>query len=375
MNAINKVQVNTSFSPKNIPAVSRHNDVAKRQNEQSRKDSLSISYQKSQYEERNITVEKELEAMLKNFPDINIYLHRENITDPLKKIAENLGFGTHLIISENWLEQALREENGLDKGLDMLRKVLTSLAANAGKHSVSGAFINKNGITFWTGEPANQSDTPSIPHNNNQSLLDHIKKGDMNTKPSWDSRIKHKVTSYTVAGLYSRLAGAGSKQQVRTAISEVHRNIGSLQLESALGDSKERSKARAAISSLRKLLLRGNRKIQRLSVEEITVLREKRARKQAEQERALALRIELKKQRCKRRTADSSLDKEGHLEDLNNAYRFQNQDEHRYKKYHEYMPPAVPSSVLPSLVSGAASSVSGGAAAIQLSPTISFEDV
>ncbi len=119
---------------------------------------------------------------------------------------------------------------------------------------------------------------------------------------------------------YARLAGASSKAQVRSAMSEARRSIGSLQMAASMGETmKERNKARAAISSLQKLLLRGSRKIRRLNEEELVRLRKKRAVKKKKEEQ---LRLELQKKRNARYMADRAILMEGHLDDVNNAFRF-----------------------------------------------------
>lgn len=375
MNTIDRISSIRKTSSKNIPVVPSSHQIVKENNWQNRKDSFSISDESSKDIDWNSALDNELEILAKSFPNVNIFIQESNDQQSLIQLAENLGYGRHLIISEQWLKQMAGSAEEFQKGKVILKKILTQLSSNKETVPASGAYLEPKGITFWNGveqdEKLDQFDT----HENYKAMLEQLK--DITKKtPSFDSKFKTKVSSYTVAGLYSQLAGAGSKQQVRTAISEVHRNIGSLQLVSALGDTDERNKARAAIASLKKLLLKGNRKIQRLSSEEIVQLREKRARKQAEAERVLALKLELKKQRTNRKTADGSIVLEGRLEDLNNSYKTHSRkyDEYRYGKYSDYiMTSSFPPVSIPS-VSSAGTGTLSSSLAIQISPAISLSD-
>ena len=142
------------------------------------------------------------------------------------------------------------------------------------------------------------------------------KANDPDNKPF---KVKVSNSAYSVSRVYGRLASASSKSQVQAAMSEARRNIGTLRIAASQGTNKEKAKARAAMASLQKALLRGSRKIRRLGEEDLTRARKKRAEKKEQQ---LRLRIELQKKKSARRSADRAIALEGHLDDVNNAFRF-----------------------------------------------------
>lgn len=137
--------------------------------------------------------------------------------------------------------------------------------------------------------------------------------------------------SYSVAGCYTRLATASTKAQVWDVMATARRSISELRMTSCFGEEEDRAKARAAIVSMQKLLHRGNRKIRRLNEEEIVKLRSRRAERAEERREELALKIELKRMKAKRLSADSSIRAEGELEDMHHDFRFRKHyDNHPY---------------------------------------------
>lgn len=162
-------------------------------------------------------------------------------------------------------------------------------------------------------------------------------------------KTKSSTSAYSVAGCYTRLATASTKGQVQNVMSTARQSISELRMASCFGEDEDRAKARAAIASMQKLLQRGNRKIRRLNEEEIVKMRRRQAEKAEERRKELALRMELKRMRSKRLSADSSIRAEGELEDKNNDFRFR-----RHYDNHPYMNagsaalnPSVPNTVPP----------------------------
>jgi len=138
-------------------------------------------------------------------------------------------------------------------------------------------------------------------------------------------------SSYSVAGCYTRLSVASTKAQVWDVMATARRSISELRMTSCFGEAEDRAKARAAIASMQKLLHRGNRKIRRLNEEEIVKLRSIWAEKAEERREELALKIELKRMRSKRISADSGIRAEGELEDMHHDFRFRKHyDNHPY---------------------------------------------
>lgn len=378
MNMIDGVSLYNKIRTADVPVVPPSNYVTKESNKQSRRDSFLISDDFPQDTNWNAAVDKELETLTKSFPNINIFIQKADSSTSVTYLAEILGYGSHLVISEDWLAQMSTGAEGFENGKQLLKKLLLQLSSNMGKFPATGVYLEKKGVTIWTGSEQSEANKYPNPYENYKAMLEQLKDSLQKKDTSFKSKMKTKFSNYTVAGLYSRLAGSSSKQHVRATISEVHRSIGSLQLVSALGDSDERSKARTSIASLRKLLLRGNRKIQRLSAEEIVQLREKRARKRAEEDRALALRIELRKQQTKRKSADAGVAREGQLEDMHNAYRHstRKQEDSYYGKYADHIPSSLAlSSIQTAPISDISSSTDGSTVLkIQISPMISFTE-
>ena len=156
-------------------------------------------------------------------------------------------------------------------------------------------------------------------------------------------------SSYSVAGCYTRLAAASNKAQVWDVMATARRSISELRMTSCFEEEEDRAKARAAIASVQKLLHRGNRKIRRLNEEEIVKLRRKRAEKAEERREELALRIELKRMKLKRLSADSSIQAEGEQEDMHHDFRFRKQyDNHpNISAGSAALTPPVPNTALP----------------------------
>ena len=157
---------------------------------------------------------------------------------------------------------------------------------------------------------------------------------------------------------------------------EARRSMASLRMVASLGNQKEQAKARSAISSIQKLLVRGSRKIRRLNEEELAKIKKKKA---AEKKKAEKLKVELQKKRNARKIADRGIAMEGHLADVNHAFQFRNRDEEeRYMNYSPYAAPADISMPVDTIAAGAAGmgAASGIAAAdITVSEAVSFDQI
>lgn len=146
----------------------------------------------------------------------------------------------------------------------------------------------------------------------------------------WKRQFSYKYNDNGSATAYTRMASASTKSQVRGAMGEAHRNMASLRLVVAFGDDKDKAKAKAAISSLQKLLTRGKRKMRRLDEETLVKIKKDRAEKKNELKRARQMKLELEKKRTRRQLADSMLRTEGMLDDANRKLQFQEDGEQKY---------------------------------------------
>ena len=130
----------------------------------------------------------------------------------------------------------------------------------------------------------------------------------------------------------------------------------------SLGNQKEKAKARAALSSVQKVLVRGSRKIRRLNEEELAKLKRK---KTTEKKKAEKLKAELQKKKNARKLADRGIALEGHLADVNHAFQFRNRDEE--ERYMDYSPYSVsPEVSVPVDTMPAGADISGGLSAADI---------
>ncbi len=267
---------------------------------------------------------EELKTLQKDFPKVQILIGTGLDASQLKDIAAGLGEGKHVILSRDWLQQITSSAEAFEQGKQVLRQIISGISKDDGNFPALGAYIDMDGVRVWH---AKSDDAPSPlealqkEYENMTKMLDKMKEetkkaNDPDNKPF---KVKVSNSAYSVSRVYGRLASASSKSQVQAAMSEARRNIGTLRIAASQGTNKEKAKARAAMASLQKALLRGSRKIRRLGEEDLTRARKKRAEKKEQQ---LRLRIELQKKKSARRSADRAIALEGHLDDVNNAFRF-----------------------------------------------------
>lgn len=376
MSSIDKISAKAKLQQKEIPIVQSSNSAAKTDNKHSNKDAFFVSPDWPKKVNWDTAVQDELETLIKSFPNINISIGEEYSKEELTKIAEELGYGAHLVISRKFLEQMKSGAEAYERGKNILKQLLSCLSKGNNSAPATGAYVDEKNIIFWNGtEKAGEMKEKLPDFDFYKSFFSQSNKKE-ETPGSFTDKFRQqaKAASYSVSGLYARLAGAGSKQVVQAAMSEARQNIGSLRLASSFGTSKERQKARASIAALEKLLLRGNRKIRRLTEEDLVRLREKRAIKQEEERKALQLRIEMQKRQKERHSADRAIALEGHLHDVNSAARFQKSKYGDYE-YSHFAAVTVPAIPLPSAPPAGAAGISGGSAApleITLSAVVSF---
>ena len=289
-------------------------------------------------------VNEELATLQKDFSKVHIVIGTGIDQDNLAATAAALGGGKHLIISSEWLEKMGADAQSLEKGKEILRQVLTQLSKDSEGLLAQGAYVGEDEVRMWAAKNK--------------------------------SRIRVSSSAFSVSGLYSKLAGASSKGQVQSAMGEARRSMGTLRMVASLGSQKEQAKARSAINSIQKLLVRGSRKIRRLNEEELTKIKKKKA---TEKKKAEKLKIELQKKRNARKIADRGIAMEGHLADVNHAFRFRNRDEEeRYLNYSPYAAAADVSMPVDTIPAGAVGAdIPGGIAAadITVSEAVTFDQI
>lgn len=264
-----------------------------------------------------------LEQLQQSFPQINIMVSESLDAGALHTTAASLGSGIHLILTEEFLAEMGQNQEQYARYKEILIRALTELSKENDNYDGSGIYLTKGRKVIWHGT----YEKNLVPeHKNPDSFL-------VPPETNYEIFRRKAPVSYKTGGSYTRLAGASSKTQVYSVLSDVHQNIASLRITSIYGDERDRTKAKTAIASLNKLLLRGQQKLRRLDTEQITKLRQKRAEQKQEQEKALRIKIELAKKRTERRTSDGALIQEGRLGDLGRDYYHK-----KYKAYEYDLP-------------------------------------
>lgn len=258
-------------------------------------------------ENRALLVQKALGELQEQYPFLSLWIDEESQEGQLSALAAGLGTGTHLVVSKDFLERMASSTEEFAKCSSILSGVAKKLAGGQENLRAYGAYIGRNRGNFWTVESQTKELTDSLPK---QSVFSASSMKEEEEREPF-SRKAMVSASFHVSRHYSRLAGARSKGEVQSVLSEVQRSIGDLQKTAVYGDDEERVKAGRALRSLRKLLSRGSRKISRLNQQELAALRKKRAEKRQEKRKAEAARLEWKKRRTSAVGADYSLVREG----------------------------------------------------------------
>lgn len=295
-------------------------------------DHTDLSAEWTRTDDTDVLVRQMLSAFKERYPHIDIFISGELDRDGLREAAAALGERKHLVLSEAFLENMQNSQEAYEKGKSVLIQLLSRLSASDGTCRAEGFYVGGNEAFYWSAKPSPiQEDTVPVPPEKDNSLFpwnSTNQSGAASSSPLYGKT--GKVSLKIISHSYNNLAGARTKGQVQTVMSRARRDIANLRLSACFGDSQERMKARAAISSMQKLLQRGGRKIRRLNETELAALRQKRAQKRQERSREMALMIERKKMEARRRSADECIRKEGQLEELNQSFRFRRYGRHGY---------------------------------------------
>lgn len=342
-------------------------------------DSLTLSERALSPSEMEKALFEELKVLQKDFPQVQILIGTGLNSKQLNHTAANLGEGRHVILSSDWLRQITSSQEAFEEGKQILRRVISGISNNDGDFAALGAYIDTDGVRAWSAKSGSEEPSPldelQKEYENMKTMLEKMKETTKANKENNPYKVKVSKSSYSASRVYSRLASASSKGQVQAAMSDARRSIANLRSIASTGTTQERTKARAAISSMQKVLLRGSRKIRRLNEEDLARARKKRAEKK---EQELRLRIELQKKKIARKTADRAIALEGHLDDINNAFRFRKlhrEDEREEGSiYGAYVPTT---SAAPIAEAAPISAPAGGIAVsdISVSSVISFGEV
>lgn len=267
-----------------------------------------------------------LEQMEQEYSGISIMVGGSVDHNSIPRLAASLGGGTHLVVTEAFLERMGSSKEEFIKCKAAMTQILEQLAGEAGKYLGNGAVLGEKSITPWS-VPVSEKQQSGFPLSESGKDFNY----GFSTIDDWKRKFTVKYSNYGAAAAYGRLAGASTKGQVSTVMGEAHRSMASLRLVVALGDDKDRLKARAAIGSLQKLLVRGKRKMRRLDEETLLKIKKNRAQKQNELKKARQMKLELERKRSRRYSADGALRAEGMLDDANRKLRFHEDKEREYE--------------------------------------------
>ncbi len=250
---------------------------------------------------------KVIDRLKEQYPSIHVEIDNKERNGQLSGLASELGTGTHLVISQSFLERMGSSTEEFGRCSSVLAGIAKQLFCQTADCQASGAYVDQSGAEFWTvGNRQEEGREKQKSLSGFSGLSDMISE-----KNTISSKLMSRSTVISVSRHYSRLAGARNKGQVRTVMEDVQRSISSLQMTAAFGDDEEKVKASRALKSLRKLLARGSRKISRLNKEELATLKKKRAEKKQAVKQAEQARIEIKKKRASRSGSDHRLVLEG----------------------------------------------------------------
>lgn len=306
-------------------------------NPAARQDTAQVKNDWQKHTNWTARMQQTLEQLQQSYPHITFLTAEYLDKNALSQTAAALGSGTHLILSQDFLDQMGMDQAAYEKYKGILIDTLEKLSRQAPSWDGNGAYLTGESKTYWTARH-----TEAIPVEAPESTLPGGSIHD--TAKKTDFRI-HSKPVYAVASSFSRLAGARNKLQVNTVMSEARRNMGTLQMTAALGDTDDRKKAKAAISSYNKLLLRGNQKIRRIVKVELLQLQRKKAIKAENRERAMQIKAELALKRAARATSDSAIAQEGRMEDANRYYLYKKNQTYHEESHSDYIPPPLPTDI------------------------------
>ncbi|MFT4004627.1 MAG: hypothetical protein QM683_02865 [Lacrimispora sp.] len=250
-----------------------------------------------------------LDRLKEQYPSVSIVIDNNQRDGDIAGLAASLGAGTHLVISQKFIERLGSSTEEFAKCSSILTGIAKQLAGQKGNPSgsgpimASGAYVGESGSAFWTASKKTEVPAPEMSFNTSSEK-----------KESSYSRLS-KTASISVSRHYARLAGARTKGQVQSVLADVQRSMGDLRMTAVYGEEEERVKASRALRSLNKLLSRGGRKISRLNREQLAAMREKRAKREQEEVKATQARQEMKRLRTGRSGSDYSLEREGRADE------------------------------------------------------------
>lgn len=240
-----------------------------------------------------------LESLQQSFPGIKIVTGTVQDKEELRKLAQSLGTGKHLVIDQRFLEQMSEGPEGFQKGYETLLRLLRTVNFS----DITGVYVGEDkavGWTYYESPPVNEELEQA------KQLLRQFAQMNQPRKEEPSPLLQAPPRNYSTKGKYNRLARAATVGQINVLVSDIYGTINSLQGEAMSGDGERAMKARRAIRSLRALAIRASRKITRLQAEQLLSAKKKRAEREQRQQEAAELRRAQRNARSKRMRADQN---------------------------------------------------------------------
>lgn len=250
-----------------------------------------------------------LDSIKQQYPQITVetgWSHNENWTTA----AADLGQGTHIILSQEFMDRMKSSREEFGKCLSALNAAIEKLSQKSKESPGSGVYMGKNQASFWSLSGAKVSDDLV----QNSALLSNTITQNQSTANQNFSYSKK--SSYGVSRHYSKVAHARSKEQVHQAMWDIRREIANMSMEAGFSNSEESYKAARAIRSLKKLLSRGMEKIRNLEQQEHKRKIQERAEEEQNKEKIQRLKAERKKMEADQKGRDGALIQEGRSDDF-----------------------------------------------------------
>ncbi len=277
-----------------------------------------------------------LDRLQKVYPELRIVISdgkAGNDYNLLSQTLRDMGDEYVLLLSRDFMESL-----GADEGSYRLRAqaVLEAVKRLGSYQQGAAVWMGEDTAAFLVRQPDKKKESTDWIKEWAQRQEKHL--SDMLPSPSEQELMKSRALSsayYQTATAYSRLARAKTKTAAQSVVTEIRQSVSTLKLVAAYGDDKLRAKAKRAMKSLEKLILRANRKMRRFDEERLTDARKERAQEKRQKEREMQAELELKRRKTSRATGDGAILTEGRLNNVNIPGRRSWAEEQRLKKTHK----------------------------------------
>ncbi len=248
-----------------------------------------------------------LESLQKDNQGINIIIGDLSQAEISRYAAEMKNSNT-LFLSPEFIRKMESSPESYCEGKMILEEVLKQLSGNMQDFKSVGAYVNKEGVTYWS-----VSEEPAGINAYDKRLMEDLKEKEFKVDQFKKKfKIKMNKSIYNApAEVFMRLARAETVPGVKGVISNAHRKIFLLKSGLQSSDSQEKKKMRAAMAQVQKAINRAYGKIEALKNEENMKLKQKKSEKLGLQRKAEQIKAEYKKKKALRHSKEIAQIDEG----------------------------------------------------------------